>query len=117
MAKTVTEPVAGGQTIEQLQKRYHELHKKKIVAETQRDTAVDRLDKIKAEAREKYGTDDVAKLLEKLNKIIQENAAKRAKYQEDLDSIEKALAAVEEKFSGGVAGSPREGQATGQPAR
>ena len=104
MAKTVPQPTSGAQTIEQLQKRYHDLNKKKIVAETQRNTAVDQLDKLKAAAREKYGTDEVAKLLEKLNKMIEENAAKRAKYQEDLDTIEKALGDVEEKFS-------REGQA------
>jgi hypothetical protein len=101
MPKTDTKPAAsaGEQTIEQLQQRYQELNRKKIQAETQRDSATKRLDELKAQAREKYGTDDVAKLQEKLGEIINENARKRAKYQKDLDKIEKGLADVETKFS------------------
>ncbi|MGD0770998.1 MAG: hypothetical protein ABSB42_22670 [Tepidisphaeraceae bacterium] len=112
MAKTDarTPPNAGQQTIEQLQQRYHELNRKKIQAETQRDSATTRLDELKAQAREKYGTDDVAKLQEKLAGIINENARKRAKYQEDLDKIEKGLAEVEGKFSEAASGAGDGGQ-------
>lgn len=106
MAKTETKIAvnAGEQTIEQLQQRYQELNRKKIQAETQRDTATTRLNELKSQAQEKYGTDDVAKLQEQLAAIISENAQKKAKYQADLDNIEKGLAAVEAKFS--EAGSP-----------
>jgi uncharacterized coiled-coil DUF342 family protein len=101
MAKTNSEPAsaAGPQTIEQLQKRYRELHEKKIKAETQRDDATGRLNQLKEQARTKYGTDDVAELTKKLDEIIRENEQKRTTYQEDLDKIEKGLAEVEDKFS------------------
>lgn len=115
MAKTDVKPLAnaGEQTIEQLQQRYQNLNRKKIQAETQRDSAKTRLDDLKTQAQEKYGTDDVAKLQAKLAEIIDENARKRAKYQEDLDKIEKGLAEVETKFS--EAGStPGDG---GQPRK
>jgi chromosome segregation ATPase len=112
MAKTDTKSPtkAGEQTIEQLQQRYQSLHTKKIQAETQRDSAKKRLDELKAQAREKYGTDDVAKLQEKLGEIISENDRKRAKYQEDLDKIEKGLAEVETKFSEAAAPQGEGGQ-------
>ena len=55
------------QTIEQLQKRHADLNKRKIQAETQRDSAKKQLDDLKADAVRKYGTDDVAKLKEQLN--------------------------------------------------
>ena len=92
-------PAAGEQTIEQLQQRYQELNRKKIQAETQRDHAKERLDELKTKAKRDYGTDDVAELRRKLDNMIAENARKRAKYQEDLDKIEKGLADVEAKFS------------------
>jgi chromosome segregation ATPase len=113
MAKTDTELTAnaGEQTIEQLQQRYQELNKKKIQAETQRDSATTRLDELKAQARANYGTDDVAKLQEKLAEIISENARKRTKYQEDLDKIEKGLAEVEAKFSDAASAAGDGGQA------
>lgn len=106
MAKTETKSTANvtEQTIEQLQKRFQDLNRKKIQAETQRDSAAARLNELKAEAREKYGTDDVAKLQEQLTKIIAENGQKRAKYQEDLDKIEKGLAEVEAKFAESASG-------------
>jgi chaperonin cofactor prefoldin len=112
MAKTdIKSPTnAGEQTIEQLQQRYQELNRKKIQSETQRDSATTRLEELKAHAREKYGTDDVAKLQEKLAEIITENARKRAKYQEDLDKIEKGLADVEAKFSEAASVSSEGGQ-------
>jgi predicted transcriptional regulator len=101
MAKTEIRPPAhaGEQTIEQLQRRYQDLNTKKIQAETQRDGAAKRLAELKAQALEKYGTDDVGRLKERLTEIITENAAKRAKYQEDLDKIDQGLAAVEARFS------------------
>jgi len=87
------------QSIEDLQRRYQKLHTKKIQAETQRDGAKNRLDDLKQQARDKYGTDDLAELQRKLDEIIAENARKRTKYQDDLDKIEKELAAVEAKFA------------------
>lgn len=92
------------QSIEQLQRRYSELNERKIRSQAQREEAQKQLDKLQAEARDKYGTDNVAELQRKLDEMIADNARKRAAYQADLDKIEQGLAEVERKF--GVATSP-----------
>jgi len=105
---TVGSPVE--QSIEELQQRYEKLHKKQIQADTQCEVAKKRVDELKAQAREKYGTDDLTELQKKLDELIAENAQKRAKYQQDLDKIETDLAAVEMKFAdttGATQASPR----------
>lgn len=90
----------GEQSIEQLQERYQSLNKKKIQAETSLDHAQKQLAVLQKEAREKYGTDDVAELQKKLDQMKAENEAKRRQYQADLDRIEGELKAVDEKFTG-----------------
>jgi chromosome segregation ATPase len=100
VAEKQSKPAAPEQSIEELQKRYQKLHTKKIQAETQRDGAKSRLDELKQQARDKYGTDDLALLRKKLDEIVADNAQKRATYQADLDKIEKALAEVDAKFAG-----------------
>src|SRR5438552_13548357 len=97
MAMSKPEPAAqpGKQSIEALQKRYSDLHRKQIEAARDLDNAEKRLEELKREAREKFKTDDVGALQEMLAQMRDENEAKRAKYQTDLDHIEKELAAVE----------------------
>lgn len=87
------------QTIEELQKRYGALHKKQIEADTNLKNAEKQLASLQAEAREKYGTDDLAALRQKLANMKAENEAKRRDYQTKLDKIESDLAQVEEKFA------------------
>ncbi|MGI8979520.1 MAG: hypothetical protein ACR2FY_09865 [Pirellulaceae bacterium] len=87
------------QSIEDLQKRYQQLDRQKTVADTNLTNATKRLDELKKEGREKYGTDDVEELRRKLDSMKSENDAKRRQYQADLDRIEKELAAVEQKFA------------------
>jgi hypothetical protein len=87
------------ESIESLQQRYQALHTKKIQAETELKNARERLEDLKLEAREKFGTDDVAELQQKLEKMRAENEEKRAQYQADLDRIEQALADVEDRFA------------------
>jgi predicted transcriptional regulator len=86
------------QSIEELRRRYQGLHTKKTQAETLRDEAKKRLDELKAQAREKYGTDDAAELQKKLDEMVVENARKVAEYKAHLDSIDQGLAEVERKF-------------------
>jgi chromosome segregation ATPase len=88
----------GQQTIDELQRRYEELNTKKIQCETKLDSARQQLDSLKREAREKYGTDDLAALQAKLQQMKDENEASRRKYQEDLDRIDAELAQVEQNF-------------------
>lgn len=87
------------QSIEELQRRYQGLHTKKTQAETLRDEAMKRLDELKAQAREKYGTDDAAELQGKLDEMVADNARKVAEYKAHLDSIDQGLAEVERKFA------------------
>lgn len=97
-----TEAGANGaqQTIEQLQSRYEALNTKKIQAARDLEHATRSLDDLKREAREKYGTDDLAALRDKLATMKRENEEKRSKYQADLDRIETELADVERKYAG-----------------
>lgn len=89
----------GQQSIEELQQRYTQLNKRKIQAETSLDHAKTQLANLQKEAREKYGTDDLAELQKKLSEMQADNEAKRAAYQQDLERIETELASVEQKFA------------------
>jgi chromosome segregation ATPase len=99
MATSKAAAPSGEQSIEKLQERFSQLNKRKIQAETNLDNARVQLETLQAEAREKYGTDDLAALREKLAQMKAENEAKRASYQEQLDKIEADLASVEQKFA------------------
>ena len=99
IAQSDRSPHADEQLIEQLQKRYQQLYDRKIQADTNLGHAKQQLDRLKQEAREKYGTDDVAELGKKLEAMRNENEVKRSKYQADLDRIERDLAAVEDRFA------------------
>ena len=96
---TKADGASGEQTIEQLQTRYQSLNTKRIQAETNLQNAQNQLTALQKEARDKYGTDDVAELQKKLEAMKAENESKRRQYQEDLDRIERELKSVDEKFS------------------
>src|SRR3954447_19899476 len=87
------------QSIEELQKRYNELHKKQIEADANLKNAERQLAELRKEATEKYGTDDLEQSREKLAAMKAENEAKRSDYQARLDKIESDLAEVEETFA------------------
>lgn len=106
MATPKTAPGGGEQTIEELQARYQQLHTRKIQAETSLQHAQQQLEALQAEAREKYGTDDLAELRKKLEQMKAENEARRKAYQAQLDRIEGDLAAVEAKFAAVEAAPP-----------
>lgn len=95
-----TGPATAQQSIEQLQQRYQSLHTQKIQADTSLKHAQKQLADLQAQAREKYGSDDVAALQQKLADMKTENEDKRRQYQADLDQIETELQAVDAKFAG-----------------
>jgi hypothetical protein len=101
---------AAEQTIDELQSRYQALHKRQITAEANLNHAREQLERLKLEAREKFGTDDVTQLARELERMRNENEAKRKKYQADLDRIECDLAAVEERFASVTASSGANGE-------
>ena len=98
MSKAKSEVDPGDQNIEQLQARYRELHTKKIQADTNLENANRNLAALKDEGRQRFNTDDVDELREKLRAMKAENEEKRKNYQAELDRIETELAAVEKNL-------------------
>ncbi len=100
MTKKSTAPSLppGQLSIEQLQIKYDELNRRKIEAETRHRDASDQLQKLKSQAMATWETDNLDELKMKLVKLQEENEARRAKYQSDLQSIEAKLQEVDEKY-------------------
>ncbi len=100
MSKKSTVPtlLPGQLSIEQLQTKYDELNRRKIEAETRHRDASDQLQKLKSQALATWGTDNLDELKLKLVKLQEENEARRARYQSDLQSIEAKLQEVDEKY-------------------
>jgi hypothetical protein len=87
------------QSIEQLTRRYNDLHRKKIEAETNLKSAEKNLNEQKENAVAAYGTDDLDELKRKLEEMKTENERKRSAYQCLLDTIDTNLEQVEAKYS------------------
>lgn len=86
------------QTIEELTDRYSKLNEKRVEAVTNAKNAEKRLEELRQQAREEFGTDDVDELREKLKQMEIENERKRAEYQTSLDSIDESLQKVEATY-------------------
>lgn len=99
MPSKQSDRIEAGQTIEQLQQRYDKLNTKKITAAADLKNAETQLQTLRREAKEKYGTEDLAELREKLAAMKADNEAQRRDYEAKLNTIEADLKAVEEKFS------------------
>ena len=95
---TATALLPGQLSIEQLQTKYDELNRRKIEAETRYRDASDQLQKLRSQALATWGTEDLDELKLKLVKLQEENEARRAKYQSDLQAIEAKLHEVDEKY-------------------
>ena len=87
---------SNNQTIEQLTSRYNKLHETRITAGSDLKHATNELSKLKQEALENYGTDDITALEYKLNEMRQSNEQKLESYQQHLDEIETKLKAIDE---------------------
>lgn len=87
------------QNIEELRERYEILKTKKITAQANLETSNQTLEDLKKEAREKYGTDNLASLRTKLEEMKKENERKRADYQLHLTEIEAKLAEIESQHA------------------
>jgi len=90
----------GRQSIEELRERYASLHERRIEAKTNLENARKRLEELKEQARQEYGTDDLEELKVKLREMEDENERKRSEYQQSLDRIEADLQAVEDRYRG-----------------
>jgi len=86
------------ETIEQLRERYDKLNHRKTEAQTLLKSAEGELERIRADAREKFGTDDLEALKKRLAELEAENLRRREAYQKQLDSIDTALKEVDKKY-------------------
>ena len=86
------------ESIEQLRERYDRLNHRKTEAQTLLKQAESELERLRAEAKEKFGTDDLDELKKKLAEIEAENLRRREAYQKQLDSIDAALKEVDKKY-------------------
>jgi len=75
------------QDIDTLKKRHRDLDKQKTTAEADLKSAEKQLKQLKADALEKYGTDDLEALKGKLEQMKTDNLKKRREYQQHLDAI------------------------------
>lgn len=83
------------QSIDELRERFESLKDKRTTAQADLRNVEEQLDRLKAQAREKYGTDDLEKLEKELERMRAENERKRAEYQAHLDGIDEKLGALE----------------------
>lgn len=83
--------------IDELKRRYEQLREQRIHAEADLKNANKELDRLKKEAREKYGTDELAELLGMLERMKVENERKRLEYEGHLAELERRLGEVEKE--------------------
>ena len=98
----LSSPAAAGdarQDIEQLRRRYAALREKQITAQADLNNATKELERLKREARERHGTDDLTELTRMLEEMKRENERKRAEYQAHLDQVDQRLVEVEREFT------------------
>lgn len=88
------------QSIEELTRRFQKLDRQRTAVQTRLEDTREQLERLLQQAETEFGTRDVAKLKQKLKLMEEGNAKKRLAYQQELDSIEQQLAAIEQKFSG-----------------
>lgn len=84
------------QDIEELRQRFETLREQRTTAQADLRNVEDQLARLKAQAKEKYGTDDLDELRRKLEEMRAENERKRTEYQAHLDGIDSKLADLEE---------------------
>lgn len=81
--------------IDALTEQFQRLNKRKIESERDLVNAQQNLDKLKQQALEEYGTDQLDELKAKLQQIKNENSRKRSEYYLSLEKIEAELTKIE----------------------
>jgi archaellum component FlaC len=86
-------------TLEQLNQRRTQLRDTLMRFQGNAEAAKEQLQAVKAEANEKYGTDDLVKLKEMHAMWVIENADALKKYEEDLQSLSQKIKAIQQEVS------------------
>jgi hypothetical protein len=84
--------------IESLQQRRQALEKERVQLQTRKDLAVDKLNEIAAQAKEKFGVDSLEDLRELHRKWTTENEANLAQFEQDVRRLESELLAVKQSM-------------------
>ena len=95
-----TDPAHPVLDIEALRKRHKILETQKTTEEANLKNAEDNLRDLKLEAMQKYQTDDLEALRQKLLEMEADNERKRAEYQAHLQTIQEKLEEVKKQFAG-----------------
>lgn len=90
-----------------LKHQFRELERQKIEAGRDLKHAKDRLQTLASEAREKYGTDDLDELRERLAAMRAENKKRLEDYRRHLESLEKGLGDIESRYAAAEADDAR----------
>jgi archaellum component FlaC len=85
--------------LEQLNQRRTQLRDTLMRFQGNAEAAKEQLQAVKAEAKEKYGTDDIIKLQELHAMWVIENADALKKYEEDLQSLSQKIKAIQQEVS------------------
>lgn len=93
--------------LDRLRSRYERLRERRIEAGRDLEHATKRLEDLQREARDAYGTDDVAELRERLAALRAENARRVADYEGHLAEVEAAVRAAETDHREASAGDDR----------
>jgi phage shock protein A len=86
-------------TIDGLRERFEKLNHQKITTEADLKHAEEDLAKLRKEALDAWGTDDLEELQKRLEEMTRENDRRREEYQKHLDKIDADLAEVERNFA------------------
>lgn len=84
--------------IDELKDRFAKLRDQKIQNDAKLESAEQELEKLRAQARTEYGTDDLDELSRRLEQMELENLARRNEYDELLTSIESRLSEIEQEY-------------------
>lgn len=84
--------------LEQLNARRTSLRDSLVRAQTNADTAQRELQRLEAEAKEKYGTSDPAELQRLVAQWTEENARALDQYETDLNTLDKELKRVQQQL-------------------
>jgi len=90
--------------IESLQQRRQALEKERVQLQTRKDLAVDKLNEIAAQAKEKFGVDSLEDLRELHRKWTTENEANLAQFEQDVRRLESELLAVKQSMQAAANG-------------
>lgn len=84
--------------LDELKKRHQKLKERKISIDVEISSSAKMLDQARQEAKELFGTDNLAELRQKLTEFNARNEALEQEFVKTLDAVEQELAAAEKEL-------------------